>query len=232
MRGADAYNEALFTPVKLEDFVPASRRPTHRARGRHRTVQQRHAADGRPARAAFGRALQRGRHTPPGAGRSREPAAKSGSYDHGTPEGWRGEPRAIDTHEYKSDPHARLDGKCNAAPALLSYLGHALRDNRHGPVVYVQASTADETADRDVAAQMLVDVLGPGQRVRVGSDKVYETRGFVKACRDPNVTPHMAQNIGRNGGTAIDARTTRHVGYEVSASAGESASNSTLAGTG
>jgi hypothetical protein len=24
MRGADSYNEALFTTVKLEDFVPAS----------------------------------------------------------------------------------------------------------------------------------------------------------------------------------------------------------------
>jgi hypothetical protein len=31
-----------------------------------------------------------------------------------------------------------------------------------------------------------------------------------------NVTPHVAQNDGRRGGSAIDARTTRHTGYEIS----------------
>jgi IS5 family transposase len=31
-----------------------------------------------------------------------------------------------------------------------------------------------------------------------------------------NVTPHVAQNTKRSGGSAIDGRTTRHGGYEVS----------------
>lgn len=31
-----------------------------------------------------------------------------------------------------------------------------------------------------------------------------------------NVTPHVAQNDKRSGGSAIDARTTRHAGYAVS----------------
>jgi hypothetical protein len=31
-----------------------------------------------------------------------------------------------------------------------------------------------------------------------------------------NVTPHVAQNTARRGGSAIDARTTRHAGYAVS----------------
>jgi hypothetical protein len=30
-----------------------------------------------------------------------------------------------------------------------------------------------------------------------------------------NVTPHVAQNTKRNGGSAIDERTTRHSGYDV-----------------
>jgi hypothetical protein len=30
------------------------------------------------------------------------------------------------------------------------------------------------------------------------------------------VTPHVAQNLKRNGGSAIDGRTTRHLGYGVS----------------
>jgi len=81
---------------------------------------------------------------------------------------------------------------------------------------WMQASTSDGTAERTVAAQMLADVAGPSQRVTVGADKAYDTKGFVKACRAIHVTPHVAQNIKRNGGSAIDARTTRHAGYEVS----------------
>ena len=34
--------------------------------------------------------------------------------------------------------------------------------------------------------------------------------------RGMNVTPHVAQNLKRNGGSAIDRRTTRHSGYEIS----------------
>jgi hypothetical protein len=33
---------------------------------------------------------------------------------------------------------------------------------------------------------------------------------FVEECRNLRVTPHVAQNMGRRGGGAIDARTTRH----------------------
>ena len=39
---------------------------------------------------------------------------------------------------------------------------------------------------------------------------------FVAACRNLGVTPHVAQNSARAGGSAIDGRTTRHVGYEIS----------------
>lgn len=141
---------------------------------------------------------------------------KDGSDDARPPENWHGEPRSNATHESKSDPESRLYSKSHAAPALPSYLGHVLTDNRHGLVVNVQASTSDGMAERDVVAQMLADVAGPGKRVTVGADKAYDTKGFVKACRDVHVTPHVAQNTKRAGGSAIDARTTRHPGYEVS----------------
>jgi len=141
---------------------------------------------------------------------------KDGSDDGRPPEDWRGEPRSNDTHQSTTDPESRLYRKSNAAPALPSYLGHVLSDNRHGLVVDVQASASDGTAERDVAAQMLADVAKPGKRVTVGADKAYDTKGFVQACREINVTPHVAQNTRRNGGSAIDGRTTRHVGYEIS----------------
>ena len=141
---------------------------------------------------------------------------KDGSDDGRSPEDWRGEPRSNDTHESTSDPDSRLYRKSHAAPALPSCLGHVLRDNRHGLVVNVQASASDGTAERDVAAQMLAEVVAPGTRVTVGADKAYDTKGFVKACREIGVTPHVAQNLNRSGGSAIDGRTTRHVGYAIS----------------
>jgi transposase len=141
---------------------------------------------------------------------------KDGSDDGRPPEDWRGEPRSNETHESTSDPESRLYRKSHAAPALPSYLGHVLTDNRHGLVVNVQASTSDGTAERDVATEMLADVVAPGKRVTVGADKAYDTRGFVKACREIGVTPHVAQNMNRTGGSAIDGRTTRHVGYAIS----------------
>ena len=42
------------------------------------------------------------------------------------------------------------------------------------------------------------------------------TRDFVAECRKRKVTPHVAQNTKRSGGSAIDGRTTRHAGYAVS----------------
>jgi hypothetical protein len=53
-------------------------------------------------------------------------------------------------------------------------------------------------------------------RVTLGGDKGYDTQGSVKQQREINVTPHVAQNVNRSGGSAIDARTTRHEGYVVS----------------
>jgi IS5 family transposase len=141
---------------------------------------------------------------------------KDGKDDDGPPENWHGQRRSNDTHESATDPDARLYRKSDAAPALLSYLGHVLTDNRHGLVVNVQASLAAGTAERETAAQMLAGVAKRGKRVTVGADKAYDSRGLVKACRDINVTPHVAQNLNRSGGSAIDERATRHVGYDIS----------------
>ena len=141
---------------------------------------------------------------------------KDGSDDGRPPENWRGEKRRNDTHESKTDPDSRLYRKSNAAPALPSYLGHVMTDNLHGLVMNVQASQSNGLAEPEVAATMLADVAQAGKRITVGADKAYDTRGFVKACRDNNVTPHVAQNTTRVGGSAIDGRTTRHAGYAIS----------------
>ena len=57
----------------------------------------------------------------------------------------------------------------------------------------------------------------PGiKRVTVGGDKGYDTRDLVAERRQLGVTPHVAQNHKRPGGSAVDGRTTRHPGYAVS----------------
>ena len=53
-------------------------------------------------------------------------------------------------------------------------------------------------------------------RVTIAGDKGYDTKDFVKEMRRMNVTPHVAQNLKRPGGSAVDGRTTRHSGYEIS----------------
>ncbi len=50
----------------------------------------------------------------------------------------------------------------------------------------------------------------------VGGDKNFDTREFVRKLRRIGVTPHVAQNTERWGGSAIDERTTRHPGYAIS----------------
>jgi hypothetical protein len=53
------------------------------------------------------------------------------------------------------------------------------------------------------------------RRRTLGGDKLYDTKDFVKGCRELGVTPHVAQNTsGRS--SAIDGRTAGQEGYRVS----------------
>ena len=126
-----------------------------------------------------------------------------------------GEKRSNETHESTTDPDARLARKGSGKEAKLSYNGNLLTENRNGLIVTTEVFQVNGTAERDAALVMLEQVPG-GQRVTVGGDKGYDTRDFVAECRNMNVTPHVAQNTKRSGGSAIDGRTTRHGGYEVS----------------
>lgn len=76
-------------------------------------------------------------------------------------------------------------------------------------------SHADGFAERASALRLLDCVPGTHAKT-VGADKAYDTRDFMSECRTRNVTPHVARNDERSGGSAIDARTSRHAGYRVS----------------
>ena len=147
---------------------------------------------------------------------------KNGSDDQ-TPSGpgrnaqadWKGKARANDTHESTTDPDARLFRKSDNTASILCYQGHVLMENRSGLVVGALVTHADGTGERAAALAMLDTVPGK-QPKSVGADKAYDTRDFVAACRERKVTPHVASNDTRRGGSAIDTRTTRHIGYALS----------------
>ena len=126
-----------------------------------------------------------------------------------------GEKRSNRTHESKTDGDALLAKKGPGKEAKLSYMGHTVMENRHGLIVKAAASQATGKAEREVAADLLAALPGSKRRT-VGADKNYDTAGFVEECRAMNITPHVSRNDKRAGGSAIDGRTSRHRGYQVS----------------
>jgi len=126
-----------------------------------------------------------------------------------------GEKRSNQTHESKTDPDAKLARKGRGKEAKLSYNGNLLLENRNGLIVNTEVFEANGTAERDAALLMLERIAGTKQ-VTVGGDKGYDTADFVAECHNLKITPHVAQNLGRPGGSAIDGRATQHLGYAIS----------------
>jgi transposase len=126
-----------------------------------------------------------------------------------------GEKRSNETHESTTDPEARLARKSGGHEAKMAYCGNVMIENRHGLVVDTELLQCNGTAERD-AAMLMAERLEGAQRVTIAADKGYDTKDLVQEMRGMNVTPHVAQNHKRNGGSAIDRRTTRHAGYQIS----------------
>jgi transposase len=126
-----------------------------------------------------------------------------------------GQTRCNETHESTTDGDAKLARKGAGKEAKLSYSGNLLIENRNGLIVNAELLEANGRAERDAALRMLEQLPGD-QRLTVGGDKGFDTAEFVAECRHMNVTPHVAQNEKRPGGSAIDERTTRHGGYAIS----------------
>ena len=129
--------------------------------------------------------------------------------------GWHGQKRSNATHQSTTDPEARLYRKSNNTAATLCFLGHVLMENRNALLVDAELTTASGYAERDTAAEMLARLPRWARRRTVAGDKGYDTAGFVADARALGFTPHVAQHTnGRR--SAIDGRTTRHAGHEIS----------------
>jgi hypothetical protein len=122
-----------------------------------------------------------------------------------------GEKRSNETHQSTTDPEALLARKGSGKEAKLSYCGNVLMENRNGLIADVETMQADGTAERDAAVVLIATVPG-NDRITVGADKGYDTKGFVGDARAFHATPHVAQKKH----SAVDGRTIRHEGYGIS----------------
>ena len=147
--------------------------------------------------------------------------------DGSDPEGsnFHGRKRKNETHASTTDPQSRLYRKAAGREAKLSYMWHAIMENRHGLAVAGMVTEANGTAERRTAESMLKRLKKrlKRRRVTVGADKAYDTADHVAALRELEVTPHVARNdsetkTGKRRRSAIDGRTTRHCGYDMSQS--------------
>lgn len=133
--------------------------------------------------------------------------------------GWsdfRGKKRSNETHESKTDPEAKLWRKGKGREAKLCFAGNALMENRNGLVLDFHIDQMSGTIEREAALEMLAIHVGDNPKATAGADKGYDTKEFVAKLRELGITPHVAQNITSNRGSAIDGRTTRHWGYAAS----------------
>lgn len=140
---------------------------------------------------------------------------------------FRKEKRSNETHVSTTDPEAQLFRKGNGQSSRLCFMGHALMENRNGLIVDCEVTKASGTAERETALTMIKrSRKGKARAVRktrvtLGADKGFDAEDFVLALKAQKVTPHIAINArtystGSVRKTAVDGRTTRHRGYEIS----------------
>ena len=125
--------------------------------------------------------------------------------------------RKNDTHQSATDPDSRLYKKSEGKESKLCYMGHATMENRSKLAVAGLVTHAGGKAEREASLKMLKKIARQKKRrITAGEDKAYDTHDHVTDLRENNITPHVAQNTERRGGSAIDDRTTRHEGYGMS----------------
>ena len=137
--------------------------------------------------------------------------------DSGNPSvNFHGEKRANDTHVSSTDPESKLYTKSKGVAAKMNYMGHVLMENRNGLAMNAQVTQASYHSETEAALEMSKKLRGENRKT-LGADKHYDQEKFCKKLRGNNITPHVAQNIhARKFNSAIDGRTTRHAGYEIS----------------
>ena len=147
---------------------------------------------------------------------------KDGS-DEGDGSDFHGQKRKNDTHASTTDPDARLYRKAAGREARLSYMGHALMENRNGLAVAGMVTQANGTAERRSSEKMLKGKAkrsaGASRWARIKPMMPRSCGGFAKAqCHAPCGAEPGYTKTGKTRKSAVDNRTTRHIGYAISQS--------------
>jgi hypothetical protein len=131
---------------------------------------------------------------------------------------FKGQKRSNATHSSATDGDARLYRKGNTASEL-SFMGHALSDNRHGLVASAMVTQANGFAEREAVKAMMADAvqINPqeGSEITLGADKGYDAKEFVDALDELGVAPHIAQN-NTNRCSAVPDEIANTDGYRLS----------------
>ncbi len=91
-----------------------------------------------------------------------------------------GHKRKNDTHEWTTDPDARLYKKSYGTESKLAYLGHALMENRNSLLAAAMATLAQCEATLLMLAERQE---GRSRRITVGADKACDASDLVTAAR-------------------------------------------------
>jgi len=125
---------------------------------------------------------------------------------------FKGEALSNESHSSKTDPESMLARRGTGKEAKLSFLGHALMENRNGLILDTRMTRATGTAETEAAIDML-EYVATDKPLTVAGDKGYDRRSFVSKARELKITPHVAK---KKLHSAIDGRTTRHESYKTS----------------
>lgn len=125
-----------------------------------------------------------------------------------------GQRRSNQTHQSTTDPESRLYRKGLGKEARLSFMGHALMENRNGFVLAGALTPATGKAEEETAEKLIRELPARlRKKITVGMDKAYDRRALVQTLERLGVRVHIAAKVT---GSAVDARTTRHAGYRIS----------------
>jgi len=95
---------------------------------------------------------------------------------------FKGEKRSNETHASRTDPDARLYKKSEGDKSQLTFLCHALMENRNGLVFDIEMNQVTGNAEREAAHAMVKRTIRkPG--ATLGAEKNYDTQDFVAKLR-------------------------------------------------
>lgn len=131
---------------------------------------------------------------------------------------FRKQKRSNETHASTTDPDARLYRKGNGQESRLSYLGHALMENRNGLAVGGAVTHATGTGEREAASDLSASLA---EGATLGADKGYDAAAFVEGLKERKIVPHVAINgtvskTGKVRKTAVPPEVAASPGYAIS----------------